>query len=347
MQRSAKHGACPMTTAVYVSHAESGDIHVLHLDEERGALTTVQHVEVGGTLMPLALSPDRRVLHAARRSEPLAVLSFAIDAHSGELTPLGAAPLPHSMANIATDRSGRWLLSASYGGHLVAVSPIGADGVVQAATQVVPTGPNAHAIVSDASNRFVFATNLGGGVVLQLRFDAASGQLTPNQPPSIAVRAGAGPRHLAWHPSGHWLVLLNELDASIDVFAFDAASGTLAHRHTAASVPPGFDGTPWAADLHFAPDGHFLYSSDRRSNTVAAFVFDAASGELSLTGHAPVPAEPRGFNITADGRWLIVAGQAAQRVALFSIDALSGALAAAGEHAVGRGPNWIETIPLA
>jgi 6-phosphogluconolactonase len=335
-----------MTTAVYVSHAERGDIHVLHLDEATGALTPTQRVEVGGTVMPLALSPDRRVLYAARRSEPLAVASFAIDPKSGTLSQLGEAPLPHSMANIATDRSGRWLLSASYGGNLVAVSPIGADGVAQAATQVVPTGPNAHAIVSDASNRFVFATNLGGGVVLQMRFDAGTGQLTPNEPPSIAVRAGAGPRHLAWHSSGRWLCLLNELDASIDVFAFDAGSGTLAHRHTVSSVPAGFDGTPWAADLHFTPDGRFLYSSDRRSHTLAAFSFEASGGCLGLLGHTPVPAEPRGFNITADGRWLIVAGQAAQRVALFRIDAPGGALSAAGEHEVGRGPNWIETVPL-
>lgn len=335
-----------MTTAVYVSHAESGDIHVLQLNDASGALTIMQRVEVGGTVMPLALAPDRRVLYAARRSEPLAVLSFAIDAKSGALSPLGEAPLPHSMASIATDRSGRWLLSASYGGNLVAVSPIGADGVAQAATQVVPTGPNAHAIVSDASNRFVFATNLGAGVVLQLRFDAATGRLTPNQPPSIAVRAGAGPRHLAWHPSGRWLCLLNELDASIDVFAFDADSGTLAHRQTVSSVPPGFDGRPWAADLHFTPDGRFLFSSDRRSNTIAAFALDASSGQLCLIGHTPVPAEPRGFNITADARWLIVAGQAAQRVALFRIDPGTGALGAAGEHAVGRGPNWIETVPL-
>lgn len=336
-----------MTTAAYVSNAESGDILVLHLDEASGGLTSVQQVEIGGTVMPLALSPNRRVLYAARRSEPLAVLSFAIDPKSGMLSALGEAPLPHSMANIATDRSGRWLLSASYGGNLVAVSTISADGVVQAAVQVVPTGPNAHAIVSDASNRFVFATNLGGGAVLQLRFDASTGQLTPNEPPSIAVRAGAGPRHLAWHTSGRWLVLLNELDASIDVFAFDADSGTLAHRHTAASMPPGFDGTPWAADLHFTPDGRFFYSSDRRSNTIAAFVFDASSGQPSLLGHTPVPTEPRGFNITADGGWLIVAGQAEQRVALFRIDAPSGALTAAGEHAVCRGPNWIETVPLA
>ena len=123
-----------MTLAVYVSHAESGDIHVLQLEEASGALQTLQQVEVGGTVMPLALSPDRRVLYAARRSEPLAVLSFAIDAKRGVLSLLGEAPLPHSMACITTDRSGRWLFSASYGGNLVAVSPIGAEGMAQAAT---------------------------------------------------------------------------------------------------------------------------------------------------------------------------------------------------------------------
>ena len=333
--------------AVYVSNAESGDIHVLHLDPASGALTTVQRVEIGGTVMPLALSPDRRVLYAARRSEPHAALSFALDANSGALSRLGEAPLPHSMANIATDRSGRWLLSASYGGHLVAVSAIGADGAAHAATQVLPTGPNAHAICTDPSNRFAFASNLGAGVVLQLCFDAAAGRLTPNTPPSIAVRAGAGPRHLAWHPDGHVLYLLNELDASIDVFAFSTGLGTLAHRQTIASLPSGFSGTPWAADLHLTPDGRFLYSSDRRSNLLSAFAVEPVSGRLSLIGHTPTPAEPRGFNITGDGHWLIVAGQASHHVHVYRIEPQSGALEPLGEHAVGRGPNWIETVQLA
>ncbi len=332
--------------AVYVSNAESGDIHVLQFDPASGALTTVQRVEIGGTVMPLALSPDRRVLHAARRSEPHAVLSFAVDANSGALSRLGEAPLPHSMAYIATDRSGRWLLSASYGGNLVAVSPIGADGVAQAATQTVPTGPNAHSIVTDPSNSFVFATNLGAGVVLQLRFDATTGQLTPNELPSIAVRAGAGPRHLAWHPDGRVLYLLNELDASIDVFAFSAGLGTLAHLQTVASLPSSFSGTPWAADLHLTPDRRFLYSSDRRSNLLSAFSVEPASGRLSLIGHTPAPTEPRGFNITPDGRWLIAAGQASHRVGVYRIDPRNGALEALNEHAVGRGPNWIETVQL-
>jgi 6-phosphogluconolactonase len=335
-----------MTFAVYVSHAESGDIHVLQLIEATGALTTAQRVEVGGSVMPLALSPDRRVLYAARRSEPLAVLSFAIDAESGSLARLGEAPLPHSMACITTDRSGRWLLSASYGGHLVAVSPIGADGMAQAATQIVPTGPNAHSIVADPSNRFVFSTSLGAGSIHQMRFDAGRGQLAPNQPAQLALRPGASPRHLRLHPNGRVLYAVNEHDAAVDVLTLDPARGTLTLLQTALSPPSGFTGTPWAADLHLTPDGRFLYASERRSHTLAAFAVEPASGRLSPLGHAPVPAEPRGFNITPDGRWLIAAGQAVHSVAVFRIDALSGALAAVGEHAVGRGPNWVETVHL-
>ncbi len=336
-----------MTTAVYVSNAEGGHIHVLHLDELRGLLTTVQRVEVGGTVMPLALSPNRGVLYAARRSEPLAVLSFAIDANTGELTVLGEAPLPHSMAYIATDRSGRWLLSASYGGHLVAVSPIGADGAALAATQTVPTGPNAHSIITDASNRFVFSASLGAGAIHQMLFDAASGRLAPNEPAQLAVRPGASTRHLVLHPNGRVLFAINEHDAAIDVFTLDPARGTLALLQTTISMPPGFSDQPWAADLHLTPDGRFLYASERCSHTLMAFAVDTSSGRLNPLGHTMVPAEPRGFNITADGRWLIVAGQVSGSVGLFSIDPKTGVLAAKSEHAAGLGPNWIETVRLA
>ena len=336
-----------MTVAVYVSNGESGDIHVLHLVEATGALTTAQRVEIGGTVMPLALSPDRRVLYAARRSEPLAVLSFAIDSKSGALTLLGEAPLPHSMANIGTDRSGRWLLSASYGGHLVAVSAVSADGVAQAATQTVPTGPNAHSIVTDLSNRFVFATSLGAGAIHHMHFDVAGGRLTPNRPAQIVARPGGSPRHLVWHAQGSVLYAINELDAAIDAFALDPERGTLAHLQTISGLPPGFDGQAWAADLHLTPDGRFLYASERRSHTLAAFAVEPSGGRLSLIGHTPTQAEPRGFNITLDGRWLIAAGQASHRVGVYRIEPRSGALEPLSEHAVGRGPNWIETVQLA
>ncbi|MBO9652064.1 MAG: lactonase family protein [Variovorax sp.] len=331
---------------VYVSNAESGDISVLHLDPAQPTLVPVQTVRVGGEVMPLALSRDRRRLYAARRSEPREALSFAIDPKTGQLTPLGAAALPHSMAYIATDRAGRYLLSASYGGNQIAVNAIDADGVVQATQQVVPTGPNAHAIQTDPSNRFVFASTLGAGVVVQLRFDASTGQLTPNTPPTLQPHASASPRHFVFSRDARFVYLLNELDGAIDVLSFDSTAGTLQPLQTISSLPPGFSGDPWASDLHLTPDGRFLYSSERRSDTLAAFRVDPTNGTLALVGHVATETQPRGFNITPDGRFLIAAGQRSHRLRLYEIDGATDSLQALGECPAGQGPNWVESIML-
>jgi 6-phosphogluconolactonase len=335
-----------MSTIAYVSNAGSGEVFVLQLDERSGTLTTLQTVAPGGMLMPMALSPDRRFLHVARRSEPLAVVTYRIDAQSGLLALHGEAALPASMANIAVDATGRWLFSASYGGNLVAVSPIGADGLPQPAQQVIPTGPKAHAMYADPSNRFVFSTSLGAGLVMQFLFNASTGQLTHNEPASLARRSEAGPRHFVFHPHAPFVYLLNELDASLDVLAFDAHAGTLQHRATVSTLPAGFSGEAWAADLHLTPDGRFLYSSERRTHTLAAFAVDAATGLLSPLGHSPTQTQPRGFAITPSGRHLLAAGQLSNRVGVHAIDGRTGVLRFVSEHPVGVDPNWIETIEL-
>lgn len=331
---------------VYVSNADSGDIRVLRLAAD-GALEELQRFELGGMVMPMAVSPDRRMLYAVRRSEPLAVATLAIEVGTGRLRKLAEAPLPASMAYLACDRSGRFLLSASYGGHQLAVSPVDAQGIAQAAQQVLATPPNAHAVQTDPSNRWAFATSLGGDQVLQYRFDAATGRLAPNDPPSLAVRAGAGPRHFRFHPNGRFVYLMNELDATIDLLAFDAARGTLAPLQTVPALPPGFDGgAPWGAELHLTPDGRFLYASERRSSTLAAYAVDAASGRLRSIGHVPTEREPRGFAIDPSGRFLLAAGQASHRLSVHAIDPASGSLSMRGSHAMGQNPNWVEIVDL-
>jgi 6-phosphogluconolactonase len=170
--------------------------------------------------------------------------------------------------------------------------------------------------------------------------------LTPNTPPTLQAHASASPRHFVFSGDSRFVYLLNELDAVIDVLAFDSATGTLRPLQTIGTLPPGFSGDPWASDLHLTPDGRFLYSSERRSDTIAAFKVDAASGALTLIGHVPTESQPRGFNITPDGRFLIAAGQRSHRLRLYEIDAQAGSLQALAEYPAGRGPNWIESIML-
>ena len=333
-------------SVVYVANADSHDIAVLRLDAAAGTLLPVQALPVGGTVMPLAVSHDRRRLYASIRSDPVEVLSFEIDTQDGRLGLLGRSPLPASMCWIGTDGSGRFLLSASYGGSTIAVSPIGADGVVGPAQQTLATPPNAHAVRTDPGNRFLFASCLGGGVVLGYRFDAAGGRFDPSPVSTWQARAGAGPRHFVFDAHGTFVYLLNELDATVDVLAFDAARGTLSAVQTVDTLPPDFRGAPWAADIHLTPDGRHLYASERRSSTLAAFAVDRASGRLALVERVPTETQPRGFAIDPTGRWLVAVGQASHRLSLHAIDAASGRLQRTLECAVGQNPNWVEIVDL-
>jgi 6-phosphogluconolactonase len=338
--------AANATTIVYVANADSREISVLGMNRETGALTAVDALAVPGAVMPLAVSPDRRFLYAALRSEPFSYASFAIDRTSGRLTPLATTPAPDSMAYIATDRTGRHLLGASYGGDKIAINPIGANGSVETTpSQVVATKPCAHAILTDPSNRFVFAASLGGNALLQFKFDAATGTVAPNAPAEVAADAGAGARHFVFHPNGRVAYLINELDASIYTLAFDAASGTMKRVQRVSALPPGFAGTPWASDIHITPDGRFLYGAERTSHTIAGFRVDAA-GMLSPLGSVPTEQQPRGFAIDPRGRFLLSTGQASHAMTVHAIDRDTGALAPRHRYEVGKNPNWVEIVDL-
>ena len=348
-------------TVVFVANSDSRTIDVLELDRDAGSLTAVESVPfIGpdtpayvaessgpGPANPLAVSPDRRFLYAAARWQPYTVASFAIDAGGGRLTHLGNAPLPHSMAFISTDNSGRVLLGASYPGNLVSLSRIGEDGrVAGPAHQVVETTPNPHSLRTDASNHYVLVPSLGGDRVLQYRFDAASAILEPNTPPSVAVKPGEGPRHFVFHPNGRFAYVLTELASTLYAFAFDTTKGTLGELQSLPSLPPGFQGKPSAADLHITPDGRFIYASERVSSTLNAFAVDGDSGRLRSIGSFESEKQPRGFNIDSTGRYLIAVGQLSDSLTLYAIEPDSGRLSALSSRKVGRNPNWVEIIDL-
>jgi len=331
---------------VYVSSADSGEITALRLDEASGTLVPVQSIAVGDQAMPLAVSPDRRFLYAALRSQPYTVVSLRIGPGDGRLEEIGRSALPDSMAYLATDGSGHWLFGASYGGDQISVSPIGAGGVAGAMAQVIPTGRHAHAVLVAPSNRHVLVTNLGADQVMQLTFDPGTGWVSPNTPMTFAARAGAGPRHFVLHPEGRYVYLLNELDASVEVLAFDGAKGILgASLQTVSALPPRCDGKPWAADLHLTPGGELLVVSERTSSTLLTFRIDAATGRLTLLTHVPTERQPRSFAIDPSGRWLVAVGQLSHAATLYELDAASGELTQRDRCAVGRNPGWVEIVP--
>ena len=340
-------GSASAATWVYVSNADSQEISVLELDRSQGTVKPVETVNVGGQVMPMAVSPDKRFLYAALRSQPFRVTSFAIDPATGKLRKLGEAALADSMANIDTDATGTWLFAASYPGHKITVNSIDKEGKVGAIQQLVPTAPNAHAIHADASNRHVFATSLGGDNLSAWRFDSETGRLTAHEPALTTVAPEkSGPRHFVWDRDQRHMYVLNELDAAVHVMAYDKERGTLRAVQRTTALPAGFTGKPWAADIHLSPDGRTLYASERTSSTLSSFRVDAATGQLQPLGQVPTEKSPRGFAVDASGRFLVAAGQESHHVALHPIDPATGIPGTPTRVPAGKNPNWVEIVDL-
>jgi len=336
-----------LKTIVYVSHADGGDVHAMEMNPESGDLSLIEKIPVSGVAMPMAVSPDRRYLYVCLRSEPYSVASFRIDPETGRLSPIATTRLPDNFAYISTDRGGRFLLGASFAGNKMAVNPIGPNGWVQERpVQVFGTPPNAHCVVADPSNRFVYVPCRDGNALVQLRFDAATGMVSPNDPLFVAAATGAGPRHAAFHPNNAFLYLLNETDGTAYAYAVDATSGTLSLKQSVDAKPPGLTGNPAAADIHLTPDGRFLYGTVRASNTIAGFKVHPETGLLDLIGHWPTEEHPRGFNICPRGRFLYAVGLHSHHLQSYRIDGESGKLKPLKRLAMGQGPNWIEIVDL-
>jgi 6-phosphogluconolactonase len=183
--------------------------------------------------------------------------------------------------------------------------------------------------------------------VYQEKFDAKTGKLTPNDPPSVSIKAKAGARHLVFSPSGTFVYLVDELDASIYVFPWDAKTGTLKKEvQVATSLPKGFEGKPWAADIHLTPDGKFLYASERTTSTLAVFSVDRKTGLLTPIETTPTEKQPRSFNIDPAGHYLLAVGQLSNSMTSYAIDKTTGKLTKLREHPVGKNPNWVEIVDL-
>ena len=338
---------------VYVSCSKGDCIEILALDQATGTLSPIDTVALPGNGMPLALAPDRRHLYAAVSTtiDDAAVphyLTYRIDQASGALEHLATIQAPGRMSHITVDRSGRHLLGASVSNDLVASHAIEADGRLRTdATQVLTVPSKAHQITTDLGNRFAFVPNLGGDLVMQLTFDAATGQLSDNTPAQIAQPAGAAPRHIAHHPNGRFAYLLNEENGSIAAFTLDATTGTLTQFQTDDFLPDGFDGQPWGAQILVTPDGRFLYTSERTSSTLTCHAIDPDSGRITKRHTFPTEACPRNFALDPAGRHVIAAGEKSNRVACYAIDPATGALDLASTIETGAGPLWIEGLELA
>jgi 6-phosphogluconolactonase len=336
--------SAPGATFVYVSKSPEQQIQVFRLNPDDGSLTPTATVDVEGTPGCLTVDAEKQYLFASLRSTT-SLASFRIDPSLGDLTMLSRTQLAEG-ANSAfqrTDATGRWLPSASYLGARVAVFSV-TDGVLgEAPRQTVETVKTAHNIAFDRSNTWVFVPHVAPNVVYQFRFDPVDGLLTDaGRAPGGAE--GAGPRHLAWHPTLNTAFTSNESGSSITAYRFDPNTG-LAPVQTLSTLPPNFTGKNTTAEVKVHPSGRFVWVSNRGHDSLAGFAIDD-SGHLTALGQTPTEATPRSFDIDASGKYLFGAGEGSGKLAVFAVDPSNGSLERKHTYEVGKSLSWVLAVDL-
>jgi 6-phosphogluconolactonase len=180
---------------------------------------------------------------------------------------------------------------------------------------------------------------------MELIFDPVTGTVSRNGPGRVATKAGAGPRHLTFHPNGRFAYLITETTATIGTFAIDAASGRLTERQFVETND--YAEQPSASDIHVTPDGRFLYGAERKTSMLIGYRIDPDNGTLTAIGRFPTETTPRGFAIDPRGRFLLSVGMDSGSMTVHAIDPASGRLTPVGRHAMGTQPNWVEIVDLA
>ena len=290
----------------------------------------------------LELHPNGRFLYAAERGDRTGedvVSAFSITPGSGQLQRLNQQPTGgHGACHVSVDSVGKNVLVANYSSGSASAIPILNDGRLGKPTGFVQhegsgphasrqEGPHAHSINVSPDDRFAYVADLGIYKIMIYRFDTSAGTLRPNDPAFASLAAGAGPRHLAFHPNARYAYVINELDGTITGFSYNSTTGALTPIETVSTLPDGFQGRNQCAEVRVHPAGTFLYGSNRGHDSIAMYRIDAGTGRLNLIGiHESDVAEPRNFNLDPSGTFCLVANQNDDSIVVFRIDPAAGTL---------------------
>ena len=337
----------------YTGHGSQG-IYVYRFEPATGELTNLGLAAQTENPSFLAASPDGTHLYAVNENESGSVSAFRIDRKTGKLRPLNSVPTSGSSpCALAVSHSGKFVLAANYGSGSVGLFPIKADGSLAPASgfnhhngsSLNPqrqAGPHAHSASFSADDRFAFSADLGVDLIYIYGFDAARGTLV-----TVGygrVTPGSGPRHLAFHPNGKFVYVIDELTATVSVFTWKA--GVLKALTAVSTLPPGYYGPKSGAEIEVHPSGRFLYASNRgQVNDIAIFQIDYATGKPTPTGRvASGGITPRSFSIDPSGHYLFVANQDSDSVVVFHIDPVSGQLTPTGKTLAVSAPVAVQFV---
>ncbi len=320
----------------YTDGGANDGIYVYRFNPNKGEATFVS--KTSGVQNPswLCISKDGKFVYAVNENSgtnPGEVSAFAFDKKTGQLTFLNKQPTDgFAPAHINIDASGKNVITANYNGGNITVFKTNDDGSLKPYVQLVghegygvnvqrQEMPHPHEVVFSPDEKYVFTPDLGTDRLYQYNFNGSDPKnvLTPASDTGyVTVDDGFGPRHMTFSPDGKTAYLLNELAGNIIVFSYE--NGKFTPKQTIASTTAGDKTDRGSAEIAIAPNGKFLYTSNRGAANDISLYKVQTDGTLLENGHQAVNANPRGFMIDPTGRFLLVASQNGNTIQLFTIN---------------------------
>ncbi|MFJ9641133.1 lactonase family protein [Streptomyces sp. NPDC101178] len=310
-------------------------VTVAEVDRNTGALTVLGSSDAVPDPSFLALGPGGEVLYAVGESAPGATAAFDV---SGDVPAL-LGPVRPVLADGPTHLAlaAGHLLTANYGSGSVTALPVLADGTLGEVASVVrhegggpdserQEGPHAHQVLPDPSGRWVVSVDLGTDSVRVNALDPATGALEPHG--ETALRPGTGPRHLAFHPSGRYAYVLNELVPALTVCRWDAEAGRMEPLGEVPVLPEGDPGgsvRAYPSEVVVAYDGRFLWTATRGHDSISVLTLDETGEKAALVATVGCGGRwPRDLTLDPSGQWLYAANEHSGNVSWFAVDAGTG-----------------------
>ncbi|CCH56827.1 6-phosphogluconolactonase [Fibrisoma limi BUZ 3] len=324
----------------------SEGIYVFEFDRATGNLKQMQTVPNDKSPSFLAIHPSGKYLYSVNEGADKngGVSAYAIEPKTGNLNPLNQQPSKgRGPCHVSVDQTGKLAFVSNYGGGTFTVLPIKADGTLGEPTESMEytgSGPNQqrqekphiHSATLSPDNRFVYVADLGSDKVYIYDIDPASGKVKPAATPFVSVKPGSGPRHLAIHPNGRYVYVVEELTSAVATFKRDAKTGALTLiQDNVKTLPADFSGNNTSADIHTDPTGKYLYQSNRGYNALAILSI-AKDGTVTLMGQQPTGGKtPRNFMVDPKGQYVLAANQETDNITVFRLDPKTGKLTDTGK----------------
>lgn len=337
---------------------KSQGIYVYHFNAETGKVDYLNQVTGVNNPSYLAISTNQKFVYSVNEvgSERTgSVSAFTFEPASGKLSLINVAPSNGAgPCYIALDKANKNAFVANYAGGSLSVLPIKSDGSLTEPSQTIQdegTGPDkarqekphVHTAALSPDEKYLLYTDLGTDKLNICNYNPkAEKPLTPAPTPYVTVMGGNGPRHLAFHPNGKFLYLIQEMGAVVTAYNYN--DGKLKEIQSQTLVADGFQGKLGAADIHISPDGKFLYTTNRGdANEIEVFAINRETGKLAFIERtSSLGKTPRNFVIDPNGNFLLVANQNSDDVYIFRINKNTGKLTYTGNKIEVGNPSCLK-----